>query len=200
MTDELVEQHLGLARVIACEYANIPGATLDEITAEAETALAAAARAFDPAKGQFAAYAGRAIRNALNSLFTRQVRYVQVHELGHHQPGGAGQSGEMADDHRSESKDPSADVALEVRAAESRRVLEDVLVQLPPRSRLIVERVREGKSYAEIGAELGVSKQAANKVALAALQSLREKLEALGFAGMDSKGFLKSRSRGAAPG
>ena len=54
---------------------------LDEIIAEAECALASAGRAFDPEKGQFAAYAGRAIRNALNSLFTRQVRYMKVHEF-----------------------------------------------------------------------------------------------------------------------
>ena len=77
MPDDLVEQHLGLARMIAYEYANIPGASMDEIISEAENALAAAGRAFDPEKGQFAAYAGRAIRNALNSLFTRQLRYVR---------------------------------------------------------------------------------------------------------------------------
>ena len=74
MPEEITDQHLGLARVIAFEYANIPGASLDEIIAEAEEALAAAARAFDPAKGQFVPYASRAIRNALNSLFTRQLR------------------------------------------------------------------------------------------------------------------------------
>ena len=67
--------------MIAYEYANIPGAGMDEIIAEAEGALAAAGRAFDPEKGQFTAYAGRAIRNALNSLFTRQLRYVKVHEF-----------------------------------------------------------------------------------------------------------------------
>ena len=55
---ELVESHIGLAQVIACEYANIPHATLDEITAEANKALAAAARGFDSAKGEFLAYAG----------------------------------------------------------------------------------------------------------------------------------------------
>ena len=81
MPDDLIEQHLGLARMIAYEYANIPGASIDEIIAEADNALAAAGRAFDPAKGQFTAYASRAIRNALNSLFTRQLRHVRVHEF-----------------------------------------------------------------------------------------------------------------------
>jgi len=193
MSDDLVEQNLGLARMIAYEYVNIPGASMDEVIAEAETALAAAGRAFDPEKGQFTAYAGRAIRNALNSFFTRQLRYVKVHEFSLDiEPTTSASTGSPA---RKEHADPGADVALAARAAESRRILEDVLAELPPRSRVIVTRIREGKSYSEIGEELNVSKQAIHKVAHAALQSLREKLDARGFSGIDSKGFLKSARR-----
>ena len=193
MPDDLVEQHLGLARMLAYEYANIPGATMDEVVAEADAALAAAARGFDPEKGQFTAYAGRAIRNALNSLFTRQLRYVKVHEfsLDADTTTASSTSSSAGKDHA----DPGADVALAARAAESRRILEDVLAELAPRSRLIVVRLREGKSYSDIGEELNVSKQAVHKVAHAALQGLREKLEARGFSGIDSKGFLKSACR-----
>jgi RNA polymerase sigma factor (sigma-70 family) len=193
MSDDLVEQNLGLARMIAYEYANIPGASMDEIVSEADSALAAAGRAFDPEKGQFTAYAGRAIRNALNSFFTRQLRYVKVHEFSLDiEPTTSASTGSSA---RKEHADPGADVALAARAAESRRILEDVLAELPPRSRVIVTRIREGKSYSEIGEELNVSKQAIHKVAHAALQSLREKLDARGFSGIDSKGFLKSARR-----
>ncbi|MCX6982871.1 MAG: sigma-70 family RNA polymerase sigma factor [Verrucomicrobia bacterium] len=193
MSDDLVEQNLGLARMIAYEYANIPGASMDEVVAEAENALAAAGRSFDPEKGQFTAYAGRAMRNALNSFFTRQLRYVKVHEFSlDAEPPTSASTGSPA---RNEHADPGADVALAARAAESRRILEDVLAELPPRSRVIVTRIREGKSYSEIGEELNVSKQAIHKVAHAALQSLREKLDARGFTGIDSKGFLKSASK-----
>ena len=193
MPDDLVEQHLGLARMIAYEYANIPGASIDEVISEAENALAAAGRAFDPEKGQFTAYAGRAIRHALNSLFTRQLRYVKLHEFSlDAEPLTSASTGSSA---RKDHADPGADVPLAARAAESRRILEDVLAELSPRSRLIVVRLREGKSYSDIGAELGISKQAVHKVAHAALQSLREKLEARGFSGIDSKGFLKSGSK-----
>ena len=193
MPDDLVEQHLGLARMIAYEYANIPGAGMDEIIAEAEGALAAAGRAFDPEKGQFTAYAGRAIRNALNSLFTRQLRYVKVHDfsLDAEPTTSASTSSSPRKDHAA----PGADVPLAARAAESRRILDDVLAELSPRSRLMLVGLREGKSYSDIGAELGISKQAVHKVAHAALQSLREKLEARGFSGIDSKGFLKSIGR-----
>jgi RNA polymerase sigma factor (sigma-70 family) len=193
MPDDLVEQHLGLARMIAYEYANIPGASIEEVTAEADGALAAAARAFDPDKGQFTAYAGRAIRNALNSYFTRQLRYVKLHDFSLDVDITA--SGSTKSSPGKDHADPGADVALAARAAESRRILEDVLAGLPPRSRLMVVRIREGKSYREIGEELKISKQAVHKVAHAALQSLREKLEARGFSGIDSKGFLRSAAR-----
>jgi RNA polymerase sigma factor (sigma-70 family) len=193
MPDDLVERHLGLARMIAYEYANIPGASMDEVIAEAESALAAAGRAFDPKKGEFTAYAGRAIRNALNSLFTRQLRYVKVHDFS--LDAAQTTSDSTSSSARKDHADPGADVPLAARAEESRRILEDVLAELSPRSRLIVVRLREGKSYSDIGAELGISKQAVHKVGHAALQSLREKLEARGFSGIDSRGFLKSARR-----
>jgi RNA polymerase sigma factor (sigma-70 family) len=191
MSDEIVEQHLGLARMIAYEYANIPGASLDEVVAEAQNALAAAGRGFDPKKGQFTAYAGRAIRNALNSYFGKQLRYVKANEFILDDP--ANKSASTAGIRPARDLDPAADVALDVRAAESRRRLEEVIAELAPRSRVIVEQMWRGKSYSEIGAELGISKQAVHKVGHAALQSLREKLELRGFGGIDSKGFLKSK-------
>ena len=193
MPADLVEQHLGLARMIAYEYANIPCASIDEVIAEAETALAAAGRAFDPEKGQFTAYAGRAIRNALNSFFTRQLRYVQIHEFS--LDANATTSASTGSSPRKDHAAPGADVPLAARAAESCRILDEVLAELSPRSRSMLVGLREGKSYSDIGAELGISKQAVHKVAHAALQSLREKLETRGFSGIDSKGFLKSARR-----
>lgn len=184
--------------MIAYEYANIPGASLDEIVAEAENALAAAGRGFDPAKGQFTAYARRAIRNALNTYFSRQLRYVQAHEFILDLP--PDDSTAARGVQKGHHHDPNADVALDVRAAESRRQLEEVIHELAPRSRVIVQRLWEGKSYAEIGAELSVSKQAVHKVGHAALQSVREKLEARGYSGVDSKGFLKSVGKRPSPG
>jgi RNA polymerase sigma factor (sigma-70 family) len=193
MQDNLIEHHLGLARVIAYEYANIPGASMDEIIAEAECALASAGRAFDPKKGEFAAYAGRAIRNALNSFFTRQVRYMKVHDFSLDEESSTSSS--TGSSGKKDHADPGVNVELSARAVESREILESVLAELSPRSRAIVMEVRAGKSYAEIGAQLGISKQAVHKIGHAALQSVREKLEARGFSGIDSKGFLKSARR-----
>jgi len=63
---------------------------------------------------------------------------------------------------------------------------------LSPRLRQVAEGIRDGRSYSEIGTALGISKQAAHKLAGAAIATLREKLEAMGFQGLDTLGLLKS--------
>jgi RNA polymerase sigma factor (sigma-70 family) len=90
--------------------------------------------------------------------------------------------------------DSAVNVGLDIRARESRRVIDAVLAELPKRSRQVLEWLRDGKSYSEIGDAMGISKQGAHKIGQDALFSLREKLLARGFAGLDSKGFLKSKS------
>ena len=50
----------------------------------------------------------------------------------------------------------------------------------------------EGKSYSEIGTQIGMTKQGVHKITAAAMQSLREHLESQGFAGLDSVRLLKS--------
>ena len=59
---------LPLAAKIAREFGNIPGLPHAEIELAAREALAHAARLFDPAKGDFTAYAARAMRNTLHDL------------------------------------------------------------------------------------------------------------------------------------
>ncbi len=56
----------------------------------------------------------------------------------------------------------------------------------------MAEGIRDGKSYSEIGTSLGISKQAAHKLAGAAITTLRENLASMGFQGIDTLGLLKS--------
>jgi hypothetical protein len=70
--------HLGLAKVIALEYTNIPGVTVDEAVSEAHQALLRASSAFDPTKGEFTPFAARSIRNALNSFYAKHLRLAQI--------------------------------------------------------------------------------------------------------------------------
>lgn len=189
---QLVEEHLGLAKVIAFEYANIPRTILDDVIAHANTALIRAAAQFDPKRGEFAPYAAKAIRNALNSLYTSELRYAKAHQLSLDQTTQAAGGQTTQGQPEEKISDSAQDVVLAVRARESKEVLARLISALPKRSRVVVERIRDGRSYQEIGEELGMSKQAAHKIAQATLQSLLERLQESGFSGLDSWGFLKT--------
>jgi RNA polymerase sigma factor (sigma-70 family) len=188
--DSLFHEALPLADKIASGYANIPGMTVDDMRAVAHAALHRAALAFDPARGEFGPYAARAIRNALNSLHQKEVRHAQQHlpeaDLA------VTASTEASTSPGQRLPDEFQDVLTQVRSQESRLVLENLLASLPPRTQQILALVAAGHSYAEIGEQLGVSKQAVHKAASAALNSLREQLAAQGFGGLDSKGFLQT--------
>jgi RNA polymerase sigma factor (sigma-70 family) len=189
-SDSLFHKALPLADKIASGYANIPGMTADDVRAVAHAALHRAALAFDPARGEFGPYAARAIRNALNSLHQKEVRYAQQHlpeaDLA------VSASTEASTTPSQRLPDEFQDVLTQVRSQESRLVLENLLASLPPRTQQILALVAAGHSYAEIGEQLGVSKQAVHKAASASLTSLREQLADQGFGGLDSKGFLQT--------
>lgn len=191
--DELhiAEEHIALAKVIALEYVNIPRTSLDDVIAQANAALVRTAASYDSARGDFTPYAARAIRNALNSLYAAELRHAKAHQLALDQVHPTAER-PAATSALENFCDAGQDVVIAARARESKQVLEQLIADLPKRSRTVVERIREGRSYQQIGEELGMSKQGAHKIAQAALQSLMEKLERLGFAGVDSQGFLKT--------
>ncbi len=192
----LVTDHLAFANRIAAGYANIAAITPDDLQAIAHQALHRAALKYDPAHGTFEAYAGRAIRNALNDLHAKQARHAQ-HEVVIETPAGETTQGAFIE----QSPDPQQDVALLVSRVESREVLETLLAVLSPRTRSILGCVAQGLSYAEMGERLGISKQAAHKAATIAMDDLRDHLAARGFKGLDSQGLLKSGSlKGLSPG
>ena len=77
--DNKLNELLPLAARIAREFSDIPGLSFPEIEMTAQEALAHAARLFDPAKGDFPAYAATAMRNALRDLRDRQIRHHRHH-------------------------------------------------------------------------------------------------------------------------
>lgn len=191
MSEERVNELLPLAGKIAREFSNIPGLQHAEIDLTAQEALANAARHFDPAKGDFAAYAARAMRNALRDLYERQVRHHRHHVYELDLPITESTTTPEARVQQVLAVGfPMADDAAA--AMESGKRLEIAMASLSPRLRLVAEGLRDGKNYREIGETLGVSKQAAHKLAGAAVATLREKLEAMGFQGIDTLGLLKS--------
>ena len=189
--EECVREHLPLATRVAREFDNIPGLPHAEIELAAQEALAHAARLFDPTKGDFAAYAARAMRNALRDLYDRQMRHHHHHVYDLDLPATLSATSPEARVQRVPALDmPLADHAAA--AIESGERLAQAMSTLPVRLRGVVEGIRDGKSYSEIGVAMGVSKQAAHKLAGAAITTLRERLEAMGFHGIDTLGLLES--------
>jgi len=188
--DERVNELLPLAARIAREFENIPGLPFAEIELAAQEALAHAARLFDPAKGDFTAYAAHSMRNALRDLYERQVRHHQHHVYDLDLPITQSATAPEARVQQVPASDrPLVDQAA---ALESGKRLEQAMITLSPRLRLVAEGIRDGKSYSEIGSSLGISKQAAHKLAGACITTLRENLESMGFRGIDTLGLLKS--------
>jgi RNA polymerase sigma factor (sigma-70 family) len=182
---------LPLAARIAREFDNIPGLPHAEIELAAQEALAHAARLFDPAKGDFAAYAARAMRNTLRDLHERQVHHHRHHVYNLDVPATQCAAAPEARVQQVPALEAlMADHA--VAALESGKRLDAAMTALSPRLRRVAEGIRDGKTYSEIGSSLGISKQAAHKLAGAAITTLREKLEAMGFQGLDTLGLLKS--------
>lgn len=197
VSSELFSAHIGLAEVISLEYTNIPGALPAEALSEAQLALFRASQTFNPSRGDFAPYAAKAVRNALNSLYAKNLRIAQIFPKSlDDAPAWSLQSiGESASSFCSAIGDSKKDVLTEVRRRESGSIVEEILNFLSPRERIVVEGIRAGKSLSEIGKDMGISKQAVHKVSNLALPKLHERLNFLGYRGLDSKGLLKSQTK-----
>lgn len=188
-----ITEYLPLASKIAREFQNIPSLSSAEIDLAAQEALVHAASRFDPAKGDFSSYAATAIRNTLRDLYERQLRHHRHHVYNLDLPATQLGTSPEARIHQIPNRETPS-VAQAVARSESNQRLEQAMLALSPRLRQVAEGIRDGKSYSEIGTALGVSKQAAHKLAGAAITTLREKLAAMGFVHLDTLGLLKSSS------
>jgi len=190
------EGHLALAQVIALEYFNIPRALPDEALAEAQLALWRAANAYNPERGEFSPYASRAIRNSLNTLYAKQLKMAKVFPQSLDESpkwGNAGLSSGSTFDAspKSKIKDQKQDVRKVVQWEETTTILMQVLERLNLRERVVIDAIRSGHSFAEIGTKLSISKQSAHKIATIALGKLKSYLEEIGYTGLDTEGLLK---------
>lgn len=194
-SQNLVEEYLFLAELIAFDYANIPGCHRDDARSEAGLALMRAAGAYDPEKGEFAPFGSRVIRNALNSLYAKQLRLLKIFPKSIDDPIQI----PLTDNHESAFsgdgdflEKSSQDVRKNVRQRETSAVIEPLMNLLSPREQVIIGALKAGNSYTEIGDSLGISKQAAHKSAKSGLEKLRAGLGRLGYQGIASDGHLAS--------
>jgi RNA polymerase sigma factor (sigma-70 family) len=193
--DDLFENHLHLASRIVSGYRNIPGLEAEDIRSVAQAALSRAAHSYRPERGEFTPFANTAIRNALNTLHQQQQRRASNLHFEADLSPDPGQETDATTSLVERFADSSADVILQARRGEARAVLDRHLAALPERTRQILLWVGEGCSYSEIGTRLGISKQAANKIAQEAMAHIREQLHAVGYQGIDSAGVLATARR-----
>lgn len=192
----LIEDHLFLVEVIAFDYANIPGCQLGEALSDGNLALVRAAQAYDPSRGEFIPFASRVIRNALNSLYAKQLRIIRMFPKSIDDPiqwpqASATGSIESQSDHSGHA-DSGPDTLKGIRIRETSSAIESAMNLLTPRERLVINAFRVGASFPEIGARLGISKQAAHKSVKSGLMKLRDGLARMGYRGLATDGQLGS--------
>jgi DNA-directed RNA polymerase specialized sigma subunit len=204
-TAELVKDNMGLAVTIANSYRNIPGfedaeTRFQDILGEARKALVKAARSFDPAHDSgrpFGSYAGTAIRNALNDLFSKQRQIMEREGRSADEPIGDGRE-QMADG-RGEGdslKDLHADRARRRRCrAGSRggrpgRRSSRPWKDCPSACARCCTWQAKGKSLREIGEAIGLSHEMARRILENGKKAVKVRLDEKGFKGVDADGML----------
>jgi RNA polymerase sigma factor (sigma-70 family) len=162
---ERVIKNLKLAQILAAKYFNIPGATPEEVLSEAHTALVKASMAYQEDKGPFAPFAGTVIRNALNSLYKKQLRHVRMIGKSLDETiGGATRFGTHIGNLGQNIKDTKKDVFKEVGVRERIRKIQAVINELNTNEKFIFKQISLGKSFSEIAEIQHISKQAVFKV------------------------------------
>lgn len=157
---DLAGQWIRLAFKVAREFnGRLPADLLDS---EAMLALCDAARGFDPARGfKFSTYATWAIRYRIMRAISKQAAMLARRREVCEEDGTG-----VVDQHAGPAE-----------TAEARDVATAARRLLPKRAwRILWAHFSRGETYAVVGARLGVSRQAANGTARAALRRLREEL------------------------
>ena len=92
---------------------------------------------------------------------------------------------------KSKLKDQKQDVRKHVQWEETSTILCQVIEHLNLRERVVIDAIKAGHSFSEIGMKLSVSKQTAHKIGTAALEKIRKYLMEVGFKELDTAGLLK---------
>ncbi len=178
---DLTRSHLALADKIADRF-RIPGLDAADIRQEARRVLIRAAQSFDPARGEFAPFAGTIIRNRLRDIFNGEVRRVRVHGVSADAPMESGATlldGLIVDEGARNSAE----------RADARRLLANTLAALPERARAILEARSRGATFAAIAQDHGVSDARVKQIAREAMNAVRAQLADRGVAKLDDVVF-----------
>lgn len=142
---KLVNDNQNLAYSIANQYRNIPKEDYADLKHEAVLALSAAAKNYNPAKGQFGQIASTYINNKLKSLYTKQARRAV-------RDGGSLNEPTITGDEKVENVPAPTEKAKGDSDAIGK--IQKAVQALPERERRILELKAEGLSLREISEEL----------------------------------------------
>lgn len=174
-TDNMVLDHLGLARKIAYRYLNTP-MELDDLEQTARLGLIRAARAYDPGRGiAFSTFAWRVIENEINKALRKtrkQSRELTILD------------DDTKEDARSilETLAAGDDVEGAVLQRELYQKVSVYLAEIPERNRgWIIQYFFLGESQGSIAARDGVKQPNVSKVIRRAIKRIRKRLEEEGL-------------------
>jgi len=165
---------LPLAMMLAWTFRNIPGATLDELRAEARLATWQAAQAFDPSRNRaFEPFAKRAIKNRLISLYRKETTFRTAIQMTLDEP--CAEDATETTVSRTSSEDEPKNLDL-VCLRETKAVLAEVIAELPARHRDVVRAYLHGETSSDAARKIGITKQSVSAIKSRALEILRQKL------------------------
>jgi len=168
------QETLPLAMMLAWTFRNIPGATLDELRSEARLATWEAAQAFDPSRNRtFEAFAKRAIKNRLISLYRKETTFRTAIQTTLDEPCAEDATETTVSRTSSEDEPKSLDLVC---LRETKAVLAELILELPERHRDVLWAYLHGETSSETARKIGITKQSISAIKSRALEVLRQKL------------------------
>ena len=183
----LVTDNLALARYFTGRFsASIPTISRSDVLQEANIALLKAAKAYEPNKGKFGAFASRVIRNHLISVYRKESKH---RNLSLDVPLNDESKDELGDTISDENTPSPVD---EAEQSETKATLGNAINQLPDGVRMVIAARLRGETFKQIGKSLNISAQAAQERYKKALAKLRKGLTQMGVEA-EPDGVLRSQ-------
>ena len=158
---KLITDNVGLAMHIASKWGDIPGHDRDDIKQQALAGLVKAANQYDPEKGKFSSYAGKAIRNHLGHISFRGKKISNAEKQildAPMDPSGEGDGDSTGHEFFEDSSSlaiPASVTADKNDAIQLVRAEIDAITN--PDRRAMVVKWLNGETYRELQAQFGVS-------------------------------------------
>jgi len=174
-----IENNMGLVYKVAKSFmTTMPGRRLDfdDLVSHGKIALIRALKGYDPSKGAFSTYAMQSILNDLRKVYAEQmVQSVERTTLDEPLRGDEDDDTRESGTSQVKDEDVSTDIDAALAKNETFKALDLALSTIAdPRIRACLIGFKEGKTYRDLGAELGASQTMAANWTAKGLEQLRK--------------------------